>query len=184
MTKFDYPAHTDPRLMDGQGRDDLISVSAIFKSLWRNAWIVALCTAIGIALAYHYAFNVAEQTYRATASVVLETGDQAFISFDETSGQLSGEVVSLNTQVGVLRGFDLLGRVVEELRLDEDPEFNPLLNIEGDQPAETSPERAQIGRELAVRLLRVQTDVRNLPNSLIFEIAVTTTDPVKSMNIA
>lgn len=167
---------------------DMISLRAIFASLWRNAWIILITTAIGAGLAYHYAFNIATPTYRATASVVLETAERPFVSFEETTARLSGDTATLNTQIGVLQGFDLLGRVVADLGLDEDPEFNRLIRVreDGTTLAETlDPEtREQLSREISIRALLSRVEVRNLPNSLIFEISTTTTDPVKSMTIS
>ena len=161
---------------------DLIRLGAILAAIGRGWWIVLIATAACLALAYHYAFNVATPTYRAAASIVLETGERAFISFDESTGQLSRDTPSLNTQIGVLRGIDLMGRVVDVMALDRDPEFNPIPAV----PAggQSDAREAQLAREIALRNLLGAVEVRNLPESLIFEISVTTSDPVKSMTIA
>jgi uncharacterized protein involved in exopolysaccharide biosynthesis/cellulose biosynthesis protein BcsQ len=165
---------------------DLISLGAIFRSLLRHAWILVLTTGIGLGLAYHYAYNVATPMYTASASIILQTRERPFISFDATTGTLASDVASLNTEIGVLRGPDLIGRVVDRLDLDLDPEFNPLLA----QPANPGASRAEqqqreaLGRDLALRILLGKLQVRNLPNSLIFQIEVTTTNPRKSVEIA
>jgi succinoglycan biosynthesis transport protein ExoP len=90
--------------------------------------------------------------------------------------------VSLNTQIGVLRGIDLMGRVVDAMALDRDPEFNPLLAAPGDGAATMAD--AQMARDVTVRALLDAVQVTNLPESLIFEVSVTTSDPLKSMAIA
>ena len=130
---------------------DLIRLGAIVAAIGRGWWIVFIATAACLALAYHYAFNVATPTYRAAASIVLETGERAFISFDESTGQLSRDTPSLNTQIGVLRGIDLMGRVVDVMALDRDPEFNPIPAV----PAggQSDAREAQLAREIALRNL-------------------------------
>lgn len=188
MNRPDFIPAREDKSINEDPNSDVISMRAIFATLWRNAWIVALMTLLGLGCAYHYAYNVAIATYRATASIVLETSDRSFISFDETTGRLSSDVMTLNTQIGVLRGFDLLGRVVDELSLAEDPEFN-VLAVQGEdgttRASTLDPDvAAQLGRDLSVRALLVRLEVSNLPNSLIFEIAVSTSNAVKSMQIA
>jgi capsular exopolysaccharide synthesis family protein len=159
---------------------DLIRIGAMFAAIARGWWVMGLATAICLAAAYHYAYTVAKPMYRATASIVMETGERAFISFDEMTGQLSRDTTSLNTEIGVLRGNDLMGRIVDALALDQDAEFNPFLTA---APA-AGPRDGQTAREVAVRALLDAVEVRNLPESLIFQISVTTTDPRKSMEIA
>ncbi len=161
---------------------DLIRLGPIFAAIARGWWIMLLATAICALAAYHYAQNIATPIYRAASSIVLVSGEQAFISFDETTGQLSRDTSSINTEIGVLQGNDLMGRVVDDLALAQDREFYPMRNAlrDGSDPAGDS----QIARDIAVRNLLDAVDVRNLPESLIFEIAVTTSDPEKSMHIA
>jgi uncharacterized protein involved in exopolysaccharide biosynthesis len=84
---------------------DLIRIGAMFAAIARGWWVMGLATAICLAAAYHYAYTVAKPMYRATASIVMETGERAFISFDEMTGQLSRDTTSLNTEIGVLRGM-------------------------------------------------------------------------------
>lgn len=165
--------------MIGVSRDaDLIRLGAILRAIARGWWIVAISAAACLALAYHYAFDVATPTYRASASIVMDSGERAFISFDETTGRLSRDTSSLNTEIGVLRGIDLMGRVVDDLALAGDPEFGH----PRDASAPAGP--ARDARDVAVLRLLDAVEVRNLPESLIFEISVTTSDPAKSMRIA
>jgi Mrp family chromosome partitioning ATPase len=171
-----------PAPVDAQQDGDLIRVGAILAAIARGWWIVTLTTLVCVLLAYHYAYNVATPIYRASASIVLDTSERAFISFDETTGQVSRDTVSLNTQIGVLRGIDLMGRVVDAMALDRDPEFNPLLAAPGDGAATMAD--AQMARDVTVRALLDAVQVTNLPESLIFEVSVTTSDPLKSMAIA
>lgn len=157
--------------------DDIIRLGAVFAAIGRNLWMVILATFIGTALAYHYAYIIATPSYRAAASIVMEAEGHAFIDFDATTGQLSRETVSLNTQIGVLQGRDLMGRVVDTLALHQSPEFNP--NFPGSEGA-ADPS----SRDAAIRRLLGVVEVRNLPESLIFEISVTASDPDQSMRIA
>jgi uncharacterized protein involved in exopolysaccharide biosynthesis len=90
--------------------------------------------------------------------------------------------VSLNTQIGVLRGIDLMGRVVDALALQRDPEFNPTLATPGDAAA--PPGDPGTARDVTVRHLLDAVQITNLPESLIFEVSVTTSDARKSVTIA
>lgn len=185
MEQAEHVATGRPKRASTQ-QSDLISLGAIFRSLLRHSWILILTTAIGLGLAYHYAYNVAVPMYNASASIILSTRERPFISFDATTGTQAIDLATLNTEVGVLKGPDLIRRVVETLDLDQDPEFNPLLNV-APQPGASGAElqaRAARGQDLALRILLSRLQVRNLPNSLIFQIEVSTTAAQKSVRIA
>jgi Mrp family chromosome partitioning ATPase/LPS O-antigen subunit length determinant protein (WzzB/FepE family) len=171
-----------PGAVEAPSDGDLIRLGAILAAIARGWWIVILATAACVALAWHYAVNVATPMYRASASIVLETTERAFIRFDETTGQVSRDTVSLNTQIGVLRGIDLMGRVVDALALQRDPEFNPTLATPGGAAA--PPGDPGTARDVTVRHLLDAVQITNLPESLIFEVSVTTSDARKSMTIA
>jgi succinoglycan biosynthesis transport protein ExoP len=175
MKDLSTPSPRPPGTAAPSRDDDLIRVGAILAAIARGSWIMALTIVACVVLAWHYAVNVATPIYRATATIVLETDDRSFIDFDETTGQLSRDNVSLNTEVGVLRGVDMMGRVVDALALHLDPEFAA---APGNDAATTG------ARDAAMRALLQAVEVRNLPESLIFEVAVTTSDPVKSVTIA
>ncbi|MEM6888570.1 MAG: AAA family ATPase [Pseudomonadota bacterium] len=188
MTRSGSPGQRAGTPAIGEETAELVSLGGIAKGLWRSGWIILTTTVTGLGLAYHYAYHAATPTFRATASIVLETGERPFIDFDETTDRLSGDTVTLNTQIGVIRGFDLLGRVVDALELADDPAFNSLIRPDesGRLPADglAPGPRGQLSRDLAVRSLADKLQVKNLPNSLIFEISVSTANPIKSTTIA
>jgi uncharacterized protein involved in exopolysaccharide biosynthesis len=70
-----------PAPVDAQQDGDLIRVGAILAAIARGWWIVTLTTLACVLLAWHYAYNVATPIYRASASIVLDTSERAFIRF-------------------------------------------------------------------------------------------------------
>ena len=111
---------------------------------------------------------------------------------------LSGDNNAANTEVETLRSRSLLGRVVDDLNLVHDPDFNPdpttsLSHVAQNTlarwvpliPPASSPNlTANQNRTLTIDgLLKVIT-VSNVPDSMVFEVVVESADPAKAARIA
>ena len=115
---------------------DVIDVGAIFRTLTKNIWILVLTTAACILLAWHYAFNVATPLDLAQATILMETQQQNIVDLQGTTATPAASQTALNTEVGILRSRELMGQVVEQLNLTEDPEFNPLIGFDTSKMAD------------------------------------------------
>lgn len=107
--------------------EDAMDLVDLARTLLRGKWWILLAACIGIALGWYQANVRSVPIYRASATLALEVGQEAFISFDSVVRGLSGDDASVMTELEVLQSRGLVTKLVEELDLTRDPEFNPYL---------------------------------------------------------
>jgi len=145
---------------------------------------------------------VATPIYRSTAVVILETNQKQLLDLKSVVGGLSGDTSEINSEVEVLRARSLIGKVVDRLELVSDPEFNGALRTPSKLQTATSKFKIAVKsllgmskpanevsegkqeRDSVITSLLAATTVRNIPMSLVFQVAVETEDPHKSVLIA
>jgi len=173
---------------------DTVDLSALLRALARGKLWILLIFLLSIGIACIYIMFIAVPIYSASAVVVMESRESQVMGLDIESiiGGLSNDSSVVNTEVEVLRGRLLMGRVVDELKLGDDPEFNATL-----QPASLV-SRLKTGllggggevlneaeiRDAVVTALLDRVTVTNIPQSLAFRIEVETTSAEKSARIA
>ena len=108
--------------------DDTIDLRSLFTTLWRGKWIVVICTIIASVFGF-LAVSQMEPTYRASAKVMFDIQQTNVVNIEEVLVNQQFDASALEDQVEVLRSTNLIERVIEELRLDQNPEFNPVLRI-------------------------------------------------------
>ena len=106
--------------------DDVIDLRSAINTIFRGAWIIAAVTLVTLLLGHVYSVT-ATPIYRATSVILLEPRQQSIVSLESVGGGLVGDPREVYSEAGVLRSRSLMGRVVDELALTEDPEFNPAL---------------------------------------------------------
>ena len=188
--------------MDIGPADDVIDIGAMLATIWQGAGRVLFWTIFAMVVGAVYAFGLATPVYRATTSVVLEARETQVVNLDSVVGELRTDASAVNTEVEILKGRRLMGRVVDTLDLVADPEFNSTLRpptllsglistvkeqvqqvVSGPptpQPALTT----EALRERIISGLIDQVTVANIPLSLVFTVTVETQDPRKSARIA
>lgn len=177
---------------------DEISFADLVHAAWAGKWSVLAVAAILVAAASLYII-LETRLYTATASLVLKADQQNLMNFEGLMPGLSSETEAMNTELLVLRSRSLLGHVVDEMSLQEDPEFNPrlrpvpgwkewtgyhrLLDILGLAAApDRPPEKI---REIAIEILREhKLSVVIVPKTFAVDIAVESQDREKSAKIA
>lgn len=181
--------------------EDVIDLGSLLSTLWRGKYWIALVTAIGILIGGYYSYVVAVPKYRSTAVVILETDQQQLLDLQSVVGGLSGDTSEVNSEVEVLRARSLMGKVVDRLDLVSDPEFNGNLRESSDLYALrigikdmfglTPPvvplrdgELAKRTRDSVISKLLAVMTVRNVPQSLVFQVTVETESARKSALIA
>lgn len=109
--------------------DDTIDLISLFRTLWRGKWIIAICALLFLVMAFFYVSGL-EPQYRATAKVMFDLEEQNITDIEDviTRGEFNND--DLQNQIEVLRSTALIERVIEDLRLAENPEFNPVLRPE------------------------------------------------------
>ena len=182
------------------GDEDVIDLGQVLGVLWRGKVLIAAVATACALLGVYFSVFVATPVYRSTSVVILETQPAQIVDLESVVGGLSGESTELNSEVEVLRSRGLMRKVVEDLNLRADPEFNtdlqPAGRVDNFKAAVLglfgSPEVAEVPAEQADRM---ETDevietllqaiaVRNVPQSFVFEITVSSVSPVKAALIA
>ena len=202
QTPMNQPAIAVPHRGEIEATDgDVIDLGALFSTLWRGKWIIVMATVIATFIGGFYAFVAAVPLYTSTAVVMLETEQQSVVDLQSVVGGLSGETSEVNSELEVLKSRGLMGKVVDELKLTEDAEFNSALRpistlaslkavlLErlggGSSQAALSPEREQQRtRDSTISALLERVSVRNVPQSLVFQVTAETESALKSALIA
>ncbi|MDD8023785.1 MAG: exopolysaccharide transport family protein, partial [Paracoccaceae bacterium] len=171
--------------------DDVIDLGQIFQSI-RVGWkVIATSFAVLVVAGLVYLYLLATPIYTAKSVVMLETRQAQVVDFQGALNGLTGESGELNTEIEVIRSRELLAKVVDELNLAADPEFNGRLRdpslvarLRGMfKTAGPEPTAEQV-RASVVDALLGHLAVRNIPSSYVFEIAVQSVDPQKASMIA
>ena len=104
---------------------DTLDIVRYWRSISRNKWrILALAIAVGV-LATMVA-NSLKPTYRATATILIESTKPKLVSIEEVYSQLSTTTPAFYvTQAEVLKSRDLAKRLVKRLNLTEHPALDP-----------------------------------------------------------
>jgi capsular exopolysaccharide synthesis family protein len=185
--------------------EEVIDLGALVAVVWRGKWRIFLIATLAVLMGGYYAFVVAVPVFRSTAVVMLDTRQEQVLDFQSVAGSLKGDDSELNSEVEVLRSRRLMGGVVDQLNLVEDPEFNGALQEPSaisqgisaakdavksalgasSEEIELSPEEEAVRtRESVVSALLEKVSVLNVPMSYVFQITAETEDARKSALIA
>ncbi|NRB20648.1 MAG: polysaccharide biosynthesis tyrosine autokinase [Rhodobacteraceae bacterium] len=180
--------------------DDEIDLIALFSAVWRGKWIIIFCATIALLLGGYYAFEVAVPKYRATTTLALQIRNEQVVDLQSVLSGVSTESAALNTELEVMRSRSLMLKLVNELDLTADPEFNATL-----RPAPQFSVRLLINKALSLAGKAVPKEdiptaagilnaaigasgnaiaVSNTRNTYVFNINATTENPVKSALIS
>lgn len=166
----------------------------LFRALWAGKWLIASSIAAALALAgLHLYF--AEPSYTATASLLLHESENKVVNFKgSTEGAATQDRIIL-TEAKVLQSRGLARKLVENLRLVEDPEFNPFL--EGPPLLSVASLKNSIGlggtagqvspqAMLSATVNRILTviSVAHIPETFLFRIDATSRSPEKAALLA
>lgn len=159
----------------------LIDLRAIGRTIRRRALIIIVALAVSIALAV-VAYLAAEPRYTATAQVALDRTSEQVIKVDQVVPTVDPDSAAVDTEVEVLRSPELIGRVVDTLRLDRDPDFNSALADGAAPPAGGAIDPVARQRAIGAALggLSVNRDGLSYSISVAFE----HTDPVRAAQVA
>lgn len=109
---------------------EAISVAALFAVFRRCKWLIAAFAAAG-ALAGALVGQQITPKYMARAMLVVEPHENMILGKEAAVPGLSTDYAALSTQLEVIRSPALAARVVDDLDLSADPEFNPSLRDGG-----------------------------------------------------
>lgn len=107
--------------------DDTIDIRGLVSKLWHGKWIIAICLLIAYALGYLSTSEIVP-TYRANATVMFDIEQSNVI--ESILNEERFDQGKLEDQMLILSSTSLIERVVDQLNLDQNPEFNPTLREE------------------------------------------------------
>ncbi len=178
----------------GQVEDDVLDLGVLLAALWRAKFRLCLAALMGTVLALMWLQTLAQPLYRATAVVVMEQHVDKLGDLGSVLPGLPTDNTAVNTEVEVLSSRALLASVVDTLALDRDAEFNPALRPPNLVDRGLAFARALIGvppaepmRESKTATIDALSDaitVRNIPDSMVFELTTEARTPEKAALIS
>lgn len=152
------------------GDTDTVDVRAIVHVVWRGRWTILAIAAIFAVIAL-LVVSRAEPVYRASATVMFGIERANVTNLQELLTITDFDESELENQIQVLRSKSLITRVVEDLGLQDDPEFNPALEPikagDFEVPEETGALGTAIGQ--VSRLLALAGFGKETPDALRLE---------------
>jgi len=109
---------------------DNVDIRQVFLMLWRRKLIGACILLAVLGLTYVALANVTPR-YTANAVLVLNTRDVQVNDLESVVSGMSNDTFMIRSELDVLHSRALAERVVQQLGLVDDPEFNPRLEREG-----------------------------------------------------
>ena len=180
--------------------DDEIDLLQLFGALWRGKWIILLTSMLALLVGGYYAYAVAVPQYSAVARLALQSRDQQVVDLESVMSGVSTEQSAINTELEIIRSRSLLERLVTDMGLVADPEFNASLQKPSafsrdavirliatylpmqvaDSPAPTVEEKLISAGEA----VRQAISVSSQRNTYLLDIQVTSEDRRKSAEMA
>jgi len=119
------PVDLGQRLFESGETVDLVSV---FRILWRRKWSVLLVAILGAVAASVFALQLIP-TYTATVTLMLDPTRPNYANIEEVVTGLPRDAPVMATQIRLLQSRAFHARVMEDLGLFDDPEFNPFADM-------------------------------------------------------
>lgn len=180
--------------------DDEIDLAQLTRTLWRGKFFIILTTLIALVIGGWYAYSVAVPLYTSTATVAMESREEQMVDITSVMTGLSGDQASINTEVEVFKSRGLIEKLVVQLSLVEDPEFNPhlrseprlsvsrfvewvreIIGLPPELKEEPSPRRVM---DTVIDNVLEAISINNIRQSLVFRVTAVTEQAEKSALIA
>lgn len=183
-----------------------VDAAWVLQTLKRRKWGIILPTLVATLLTFILLMLVTPR-YSATTEVMLETSQQQVVNIQAVLTDSLPDQEAVDSQVEVFRSRGVAEKVISELNLDGDPEFNPTLVPDGWLASAAQSIRGAMGwlktlvsgkspRPLPDDILKAQEranvvdnflddlDVRLKSQSRVLQVTFSSEDPVKAWTIA
>ncbi len=179
-----------------QKADDAeVDLSELLQIILRRKWLIIASVLLATLLGFLFV-QQATRLYSAEAKLILESESQNATGLDSFASSISDEDAEMNSQIEVIKSRRLIGKVVDQLALYDDPEFvlgigdpsfrtkatdwvKSSIGMEVARPEMSLPMRKQV----AVDSLTARVNARVLPKTYVFLISLETQDAAKSVEI-
>lgn len=184
-----------------------VDLGQMLRLLWRRRWFVLSWVVLAVVLAGLIVSHLTP-IYTATAQVMIDARRSRVVDLKEVMSQLTPQMVTVFSEVEVLRSRGLAKRVADDLDLYSSPEFNPALRpvvaknkveqliddtlstvsrLLGRQkpvaPLDPAAREARM-RSQVVNALTARLTVSAVPQSLVIRLSVTSPDPAMAARLA
>ena len=109
-----------------RGEEDALDLRQLLRTYWRRKWIV-LGTAMLFVVVAGLILTQQTNRYTTSASIMLDTRESKVVDVESVLSGLPADTSALMSEIEVIRSTQLIGRVVDKLHLESDPEFNGAL---------------------------------------------------------
>lgn len=115
---IDAPGAGSPETVDGSTLRDFV------RTVWRRKWVLIGFVASVTLLTWLYVQQI-KPVYTSSATLIVETRQTRVVNIDQVMSGLNGRLQDVvRGEVEVLKSRNLAVRVIKELALDGDPDFN------------------------------------------------------------
>lgn len=109
---------------------DTVDLLGLFRVLWRRKLLVGSLVVLGTVGAYLYGKNLTPE-YTAKSAVLIEPPKSQIIDVQAMMSGLTPDGATMATQIKLIQARTFVARVMDDLKLFDDPEFNAALRPEG-----------------------------------------------------
>jgi len=183
----------DPLPVAAPNSDNEIALGEILGFLWLRKFTLIVCMLLSAIAGAAYVSTVTD-LYQSDATLILEEQNKNAIGIEDLLPGLSGEDAEMTSQIQVFKSRIVIGKVVDELNLVEDPEYVEALRapsvfsraIGWVKPevsiATNANDEVRIREDVIDRLIE-NLSVSLLPETFVFRLRIKTDDPRKSADI-
>jgi succinoglycan biosynthesis transport protein ExoP len=199
--------HTSMRSAARSAEDvSSFDIRALLLILWRRKWVMLNTTLFVAALATIVVFQLTPR-YTANAMLAIETRTNSVVDLEAVMSGMGTDQAAIKTEIDVLQSRRLVGKLVDQLKLVEDPEFNAELSekkgllttlnpfsylpdgwksaiLGREQATQSAEELAAATRARIIDQVLTQLTVTNPPRSYTLHISFQSTGPKKAALVA
>lgn len=196
----------DDRRLTADPAEDLgdeIDLLAILRTLWRGKFFLAVCVVLAGAYGWYRGNVVETPLFRATVTLALNFQTTPAVDLGAVMSGVSGDALSLNTEMEVISSRALIGQLVDRLDLVNDPAFNPWLAPPDDRlsvrsvlsslarratgappPEPEQPPGPEQQRQATISVVQDSVSATTTNRSYLFSISATAGDPDDAVMLA
>ncbi len=105
---------------------DDVDMMDVGRRLWRRKWLILAIAVIGT-VGTAFLLNRMTPQYQAHSLVMISGQNSNILNLEAVVAGLPNDVQTIETQTEILRSRQLVEKVILDLNLDQQPEFNPAL---------------------------------------------------------
>lgn len=193
-----HEAGQEARLAERYAPVAPLDLLGLLSTLWRGKLLILFTTICAVLSGGYYAFHMTSPQYQATATLQIDAVATPLRGVTQQWNAPDPDPSSLNTEVTALSSNRILGQVINQLNLLEDPEFNRYLQtpspysvtairgrlrhlLAGTTPI--PPDQAAI-YEKTIQNLRAALTATRPEDTYIFEISAQSSSDAKAITLA